>query len=890
MLEPKNKSLKKSVNINNENERKYERKEYQISTSNMNYFLGVEIDNKYIHFTVQELNIISNYIFKNKYELSNIISKLNLVQNKYTSLSRILRFVDKAYSKNKISLEQKSDNELYLIFEVPVDFEEEKFSLTLKKKYLDDKEVLSILIEQINKLNNNNALVKNKFNEIEKQINIISRKNSAGRISESSDINEEINIIKQQINDINGRLSGTKVISDNLKPKNNKDKVYVLKSSLNKNNDDIYKNNYNNIYNNDDNFNNNIYKSQNRKRNELYDEKEDDKDEKSNYNINKRMNYNERYGDENDEDGFDKDSKPEIYLKNNNKILNKNDRAYKERRNGSQDEYRDRDRDRKIDKDRDNINNTNIKKSLKKSQKDLKDLKKSNRYRINDDDPRDDQKYLNDKKQKMQNKKIKLVNDQENNSNYNNRENDRDYNFENPYKNDTIINNNYEKRYNNNSPKLKDKTNYSKRNPQNKLTQSKTSTLKKERKENIPNLKNNINLNKNNQTNNINNINNIKEVSKIENGSIIKKKKPSIKRSSQEIEEYLKKTDYKYKSTPIELKYKMDICKTNTSCGWNDMFEIYISYKNNKEYLASPDNNNYNINIISLINNKLENKLQGHNNKVRTIRYFIEDNNKKSVENEYLISADDDHIVIIWDLLDNYEIKQKIDTNYEDDIYSCLIFFNKNIENADELNYIVTSTYSTSNDIQSSATKIYSLESGQYLFFIKESNFDNIYYLLLWHNNQNNKNYLIQFSYKKILINYLNQKSSNELYAKLVQEPENEHYSGFIFNKNNSDFLCSSSYNGFIHIWDLYKKTIVKTIDTKCILCHIIPWNEKYAIAADFENKSFIVIDMVEKKIYNDYNIEHTLEVKCVKKLFHPSFGECLLTAGRDNIIKLWKL
>ena len=436
MLESKNKSLKKSVNANNENERKYERKEYQISTSNINYYLGVEIDNKYIHFIVQELNIISNYIFKNKYELSNIISKLNLVQSKYTSLSRILRFVDKAYTKNKISIEQKSDNELYLIFEVPVDFEEEKFSLTLKKKYLDDKEVLSILIEQINKLNNNNALVKNKFNEIEKQINIISRKNSAGRISESSDINEEINIIKQQINDINGRLSGTKVISENLQTKNNKDKVYVLKSSLNKNNDDIYKNNYNYNYNND----NNIYKSQNRRKNELYDEKEDDKDEKSNYNINKKMNYNERYGDENDENAFDRDSKPEIYLKNNNKkILNKNDRAYKERRNDSQDEYR--------DKDRDNINNTNIKKSLKKSQKDINDLKKSNRYKINDDDVRDEQKYLNDKKQKMQNKKIKLVNDQENNSNYNNRENDQDYNFENPYKNDTIINNNYEKRY-----------------------------------------------------------------------------------------------------------------------------------------------------------------------------------------------------------------------------------------------------------------------------------------------------------------------------------------------------------------------------------------------------------------------------------------------------------
>jgi hypothetical protein len=398
-----------------------------------------------------------------------------------------------------------------------------------------------------------------------------------------------------------------------------------------------------------------------------------------------------------------------------------------------------------------------------------------------------------------------------------------------------------------------------------------------------PKKPNQLKSNKVNTSNNIENIiNNTNRIT-------------HIQKNQKEMKEYLDKVNNKYDSCPIKLKYKFDICKTNTSCGWNDMFEIFISYQNNKEYLASPDNNNYNINIISLSNNKLISQLKGHKNRIRTIRYFMKEfnnnddkDNENKMINEYLISADDNHIVIVWDIINNYEMRQIIDTNYEDDIYSVLIFFDDN-KNTKTQKYIITSTYSSSNDIQNSATKIYSLDNGEFINYINESNYDNIYYLLLWHNKKNNNNYLIQFSYKKILINNLDIKN-NELYAKLSQEPENEHYSGFLYSKEDVEYLCTSCYNGFIHIWDLYNKKNISIIDTKTILCHIIQWNEKYAIAASYENKSFIIIDLEEKKIYNDINVEHTLEVKCVKKMIHPDFGECLLTAGRDNIIKLWTL
>ena len=859
-----NKNLKKSVKI--EVEKILDKKEYQISTEDSDYSLKVEIDNKYIHFSLYEINKISNYNFRNKFELSQIITKLNLVQTKYTSLPKIINFIDKAYSKNKIFIEQSTENEISLIFEIPVDYEEGKFSLILKKRNLEDKELLPILIEHINRLNNNNHVVKNKFNEIEKQINSISRKNTINRGSEGNDINEEINIIKQQLNDINIKLSGTKSLSSNPKTRNNFDRISAIKSSVSKNTENNY---------------NNTYKSHRRKKSQLSDEKEDEKIiyEKD---KNKKIYNNDRYNDNND--NIEEESNEENFKKNK-KILNAN-KSKEKNNNGNKNEY---------------INNKII---IRKSQKEPNELKKSERYNnkndnyndINKDDSDNDSnndirnsnktKLRNERSNKKEkynnnnneNKNIYVLPDSNNNSSekYSNSKNGKKYvnNIYNSNKNDK----DYKNKYNNNI---------------------KYNNLKKENESNN-------NISKMNQSKEIN-INNIIRDNKNDdnklnqsNSSEIKNEKNTkkityVQKNKKEIEDYTNKTNYIYRSSPIKFNYKMDICKNNTSCGWNDMFEIYISYQNNKEYLASPDNNNFNINIISLDNNKLQLSLEGHKNRVRTIRYFINEyNNGNETDNkseskiiyEYLISADDNHIIIVWDVLNNYEIKQKIDTNYEDDIYSCLIYFN--MEDINQ-NYIISSSYNTSNDIQNAATKIYSLETGKYIFHIKESNYDNIYYLLMWYNKKGNKYYLIQFSYKKIIINSLDPKES-EPYAKLVNEPENEHYSGFIFSKKDTELLCSSCYNGFIHVWDLYSKKIVNVIDTKCILCHIIPWSEKYVIVADFENKTFIIINLDKKEIYNDITVEHTMEVKCVKKLLHPKFGECLLTAGRDNAIKLWIL
>ena len=343
--------------------------------------------------------------------------------------------------------------------------------------------------------------------------------------------------------------------------------------------------------------------------------------------------------------------------------------------------------------------------------------------------------------------------------------------------------------------------------------------------------------------------------------------------------EYEKKINYEFKKEPKNLKFKENITTTNTNEGWNDMFEIFISYKDNKEYLVSPNTNNYKLDIFNLINNQLITSLSGHNNHILTIRYFINNKNK----NEYIISADDNKIVIIWDITNNYNIKYKINTKYRHVILSCLLIFPHNSDD----NYIITSTYNKSGNDEDSATKLYSLNNGNFIKYIKNTNKNSIFYLLSWYNKRNNKYYIIQFSFKKIIINNL---LEDELYSELSNEPEDNHFSGFIYYKDNNDYLCSSSYNGYINIWDLYNKKIYKTINTNgCVLAHIIEWNKKYIIVADYNNKSFKIIDIDNNSIYN-INPEHKDKLACVKKINHPKYGESLLSAAIDKTIKLWTI
>ena len=274
---------------------------------------------------------------------------------------------------------------------------------------------------------------------------------------------------------------------------------------------------------------------------------------------------------------------------------------------------------------------------------------------------------------------------------------------------------------------------------------------------------------------------------------------------------YNYKINYQFIKNPKNLEYKMDITNTNTNWGTSDIFEVFLLYKDNKEYIASPNYINNNIDIYSLIDNKKIFSLEGHKNRITVIRYFI----NKYNNDEYLISSDYNKMLIIWSITNKYEIKYKININYGRPMLSCLLSFTNHNNN-----YIITSTSNISEEFEYSSTKIFSLNNGKFVRYINNSNSEKIYYLISWNNKKNNNYYIIQCAYKKIIIDNL---VRDELYSELIDKYEYYHYSAFIYNKGDIDYLCSSSSNGNINIWNLNDKKLVKYIyQGNFCLFHII--------------------------------------------------------------------
>ena len=337
---------------------------------------------------------------------------------------------------------------------------------------------------------------------------------------------------------------------------------------------------------------------------------------------------------------------------------------------------------------------------------------------------------------------------------------------------------------------------------------------------------------------------------------------------------YMNKIRYKFKKNP-NLKYKIDLVDNNDIHGNNDIFEVFISYKDNMEYIVSPNSQKHNLDIYSLLNNKKILSLQGHKKSITSVRYFF--NNKDY--NEYLISADNNSLVIIWDITNNYNIKYQIFTQYKKKIYSCLLAFPPNSDD-----YIITSTNNISKKyIENSSTKIFSLNGGKFIKYIKDTNNKSIFYLACWINKNNDKYYIIQFSFEAILINDI-------LEGSLFLEINENIHDGFLFNEDKDDFLCYSTWDGNIYIHNLYNESLNEVIDINIYMTgNMIFWNTNYLIVFEY-NKYFKIIDLINKKIISNIKVQAKDEFKCIKKINHPIYGESLLIANSDKTIRLFSI
>ena len=828
--------LNPELKINEEKIQILDCKEFLIKSDSKQYHLKIEVNSKYMYFNVSLTDRIIDSSYQNKYDLNAIVRLLNLIPSKYTSLSQVLKFIEKAYSINKIGIIHDELN-LIMTITMPMGFEEEVYRLTLYKVILSNNDIINQIVKELNSIKKvmkangyNNDFNHNIYfkppntDNINKKLEELSNKMNYKDLI-INELNKKMAIKDKEIRDIYNKLIDKDVI---LKEMNK-----TLKRNESQNYEKERRESINQLKIKDEEIN----KKLNDKAFEL-NNKLIDRDNALN-DINKKL--------------IEKD-----YLINeiNNKLesqenqikqLNEQVKEFKRTLN-------------KIIEDNAKLSNL----------KDLKLSLDSNKinYNYNKDLGRKFDNYnYNIKKEELLPISPK----------YNPRENLNNNIIANKI-NNTIIDKNIE----NNNINKKIENQYSTFNSNN----NNININKRSENRFSANIIYNNNINKIKENifsgNNIPNNDINKNVNEINIMNKIPKKRTSIKSKNEQI--------YPFgDGNPNDLKFKYDLVNTNTKGGLNDIFEVFKSIKDNEDYLISPNKLNYHLDLITLKDNKFYGTLKGHQKKVTCVRYFLNQYNN----NEYLISSDEMGIIFIWDISDSYRKLFTLNTKYNDIIYSCLLIFTgDNSENENNVNhngYIVTSTYDISKENQNSATKVYSMQNGEFINYIKNTNANSVFYLLSWINQKDNRNYVIQFCYMKILISNL--LDDDDVYAELAQEQKLSYYSGFIYEKKEEDkvYLYSSSKNGIINIWDLYDKILVNNININgSILCHIIQWDKKYAIVADYNGKSFKIINLETLKVEQDIGDSHTKELKTIKKVRHPLLGDSLLTAGNDNTIKLW--
>ena len=321
-----------------------------------------------------------------------------------------------------------------------------------------------------------------------------------------------------------------------------------------------------------------------------------------------------------------------------------------------------------------------------------------------------------------------------------------------------------------------------------------------------------------------------------------------------------------FTQNPNNLKFKELLTNVHTRQGMLSNFAVYTGLKDKIPYLVYNNKTNFNLEVMRLNDNIVMHSLKKHNNDVTVIKYY-----RKEYNEEYLLSCDVNKLVIIWDIQNNFNIKNTIQEEFKGKIWDAHLLLNLSSKD-----FILLSSGEKGEGI-----KLYELKdnSTQFIKIIDGTKENITNYMIKW--TYNNKYYIIKL-YNEISIHNI---FENELYTKLIA-PKSRYYCGFIY-KNN--YLCANDRNNnLLRIWDLANKKIINEIKYDGEMGReIIQWNDIYTIVSC--NHGFIVIDLEKGKVTNKIIVEKSC-LGGVKKIYLDRLGECLIISDFNYNIELFGL
>ena len=329
---------------------------------------------------------------------------------------------------------------------------------------------------------------------------------------------------------------------------------------------------------------------------------------------------------------------------------------------------------------------------------------------------------------------------------------------------------------------------------------------------------------------------------------------------------------FRFKSNPSKIQYLTQLTDDSYShWGIDNTFTTFTSL-NNISYLVYATEE-YSIHFYNLNEQKLVKVIENAHieDQVTNFRHFVDKIKKRDILMS--ISADSRN-VRLWDIK-NWELLTNITK-----IYSTGYLYSASFLVDDGKYYIATCNSSQ----KSEKIKIFDFY-GEYIKDISNSNEDT-YFIDCYYDNKLNKYFILtgNISYVKSY-DY----KENKLYFKYADKGNKDgHDSIIVDNSKEVIKLIESSGDGFIRIWKFHTGELLNKIHIgKNELRGLCLWNNNYLFVGCTDNS----IKLVELK--NGIIIKSLTglnnEVCTIKKIVHPTFGECIITQGWENDqIKLW--
>ena len=328
-------------------------------------------------------------------------------------------------------------------------------------------------------------------------------------------------------------------------------------------------------------------------------------------------------------------------------------------------------------------------------------------------------------------------------------------------------------------------------------------------------------------------------------------------------------------SNPKDIQFLRYITKDSyTSKIYDNAFSVFKSI-NNIFYLIYGNENNSIISLNLNNNQKINEIKNAHNETIINFRHYLDDINKRDL----LLSISNDfsnNNIKLWNI-NNWECLLSLEKIYKKDNLLATFLISNNE------NYITTCNYRIYKDENTEPIKILDFKGNQ-IKIINDSN-ENTYFIDVYYDKNLLKNYIITGNEGHIKSYDYN---SNIVYHKYCDKNRDKGicFSSIIIKDINIIKIISSFNNGFIKIWNFHNENLLNKIKICNKLLGICLWNNEFLFAGS-SDKTIKLIDLNEEKVIREFN-GHNQEVTTIKKIFHPNYGECLISYGIENII-LWK-